>query len=45
MNNMGVLFSATRRVSVDLDGAPNIFFVAWLPFDTPEFVVSRILPM
>ena len=45
VNNIGDLFPATRRVSMDLDGDPNISFVARLPFDTPESVASHILPM
>ena len=45
MNNIGDLFSTTRRISVDLDGDPNIFFMARLSFGTPESVASRILPM
>lgn len=45
MNNMGVLFPATRRVSMDLDGDPNISFVTRLAFGTLESVVPWILPM
>lgn len=42
---MGVLFPATRRVSMDLDGDPNISFVTRLAFGTLESVVPWILPM
>ena len=45
VNNIGGLFPATRRVSVDLDNDPNIFFMARFPFGTLDFVASRILPM
>lgn len=45
MNNIGDLFLATQRVSMDLDGDPNIFFVARLLFGTLDFVASRIPPM
>ena len=45
VNNMGKLFSVTRRVSMDLDDDPNISFVARLLFSTLESIVSRILLM
>lgn len=45
VHNMGVLFLATRRVSVDLESDPNLSFANRLPFGTPNTVVSRILPM
>ena len=45
MNNIGDLFPAAPWVSIDLDGNPNISFVARLPFDNPKSVTSRIFPM
>lgn len=45
VNNIGGLFPATRRVSVDLDNDPNIFFMARLPFGILDFVASLIPPM
>lgn len=44
-NNIGDLFPATRQVSMDLSGNPNISFVARLPFGTLESVASCIPPM
>lgn len=45
VHDMGVLFLATWRVSVDLESDPTISFVAYLQFSTPDSVVSHILPM
>ncbi|RVW25247.1 hypothetical protein CK203_108206 [Vitis vinifera] len=45
VNNIGDLFSTTRRVSMDLSGDPNISFVARLPFNTLDSIASHILPM
>lgn len=38
MHNIGVLFSATRQVSMDLESDPNLSFTARLLFDTLDTV-------
>lgn len=45
VNNMGDLFPTTQQVSMDLDGDPNVFFMSWLPFGTPESIASHMLTM
>lgn len=45
MHNIGVFFSATRRVSMDLESDPNLSFTARLLFGTLDTVVSHILFM
>lgn len=44
VHNMGVLFLATRRVSMDLESDPNLSFATRLPFGTSNTIVSCILP-
>ena len=39
---MSDFFPLTKRVSVNMGGDPPAFVKAWLPFGTPEFVVSCI---
>lgn len=45
VHNIGVFFSATRRVSMDLESNPNLSFAARLLFGTLDTVVSHILFM
>lgn len=45
MHNIGVLFSTTRQVSMDLESDPNLSFTARLLFGTLDTVVSHILFM
>lgn len=45
MHNIGVLFSATCQVSMDLESDPNLSFAARLLFSILDTVVSHILFM
>lgn len=45
MTSMGDFFSATKRVTVDLEYDSSISFAAPLPFGIPESIVSCIRPM
>ena len=45
VQKMGVLFSATQRILIEIDNDPNQSFMARLPYSTPGTAISRIMPM
>lgn len=45
VQNMGVLFSVTQWVLVEMESNPSQSFIAQLSFDTPDNAISHILPM
>ena len=45
VQNMGVLFSATQRIPIEIDNDPNQSFTARLPYSTSGTAISRIMPM
>ena len=42
---MGVLFLATQWIPIEIENNPDHSFMAWLPYGTPNNVISHIMPM
>ena len=45
VQNMGVLFSTTQRIPIEIESNPNQSFMARLPFGTLDTIISRIMCM
>ena len=42
VQNMGVLFSVTQRIPIEIDDNPSRFFKARLPYSTPDITIARM---